>query len=332
MALHWAPFRIPFARRLQTMALLWWSPPFLLVYFSILLFLVLWNTATRVAVVSYLLWTFVLHSSAPRLGYRKWGAFRRLGIWRLLRDYFPCSLHKTAPLPPSRSFLLGYHPHGLLGYGAVINFGTEANSAANLFPGLNLHLITINPVFGMPVLRDMALWMGLCDSSQDTIRGLLERKGNAVVLVVGGAAEALYARPGCIDLVLKKRRGFVRLALETGAAMVPVISFGENELFSQLPNPEGSWLRSVQVRAMHIFGFSAPLFFGRGIFQYDLGLLARRHPVNTVVGAPIHCPKIAHPTAADISRYHKEYVNALIALHAKHHHAFPGGHELKLVE
>lgn len=34
-------------------------------------------------------------------------------------------------------------------------------------------------------------------------------------------------QPGCLDLVVRKRRGFVRLALEAKAALVPVIAFGE---------------------------------------------------------------------------------------------------------
>lgn len=48
------------------------------------------------------------------------------------------------------------------------------------------------------------------------------------MIVVGGAAEALYAFPGKYDLVLKKRLGFIRVAIRNGACLVPVISFGEN--------------------------------------------------------------------------------------------------------
>lgn len=40
--------------------------------------------------------------------------------------------------------------------------------------------------------------------------------GNAVTIVVGGAAEALLCRPGASTLHLKRRKGFVKMALKTG--------------------------------------------------------------------------------------------------------------------
>ena len=43
-----------------------------------------------------------------------------------------------------------------------------------------------------------------------------EGKGNALVLIVGGAVEALDAVPNTMNLTLKKRKGFVKLALRHG--------------------------------------------------------------------------------------------------------------------
>ena len=40
--------------------------------------------------------------------------------------------------------------------------------------------------------------------------------GNAVVIVVGGAAESLQCAPGMNSVTLKNRKGFVRLALQKG--------------------------------------------------------------------------------------------------------------------
>lgn len=51
-----------------------------------------------------------------------------------------------------------------------------------------------------------------------------------MTIVVGGAAESLSARPGTADLTLKRRLGFIKLAIREGADLVPVFSFGENDV------------------------------------------------------------------------------------------------------
>ena len=66
------------------------------------------------------------------------------------------------------------------------------------------------------------------------------------MLAVGGATESLYAAPGTMNLVLHKRKGFVRVALQAGAALVPVINFGENETYSTWVAPPNSPLRKFQ--------------------------------------------------------------------------------------
>lgn len=43
----------------------------------------------------------------------------------------------------------------------------------------------------------------------------------SLLLVPGGATEALYAKPGANTLVLRRRLGFVRLALQTGDTFPP---------------------------------------------------------------------------------------------------------------
>lgn len=59
---------------------------------------------------------------------------------------------------------------------------------------------------------------GLCDVSKESIEHILTRQGpgNAVVIVVGGAAESLDAHPGSYTLTLKDRKGFAKIALRTG--------------------------------------------------------------------------------------------------------------------
>ncbi len=113
-------------------------------------------------------------------------------------------------------------------------------------------------------------FLGLVDVSKKSLTYLLTH-GISVMIVIGGAAEALDARPGESKLVLKKRKGFVRIALETGSSLVPVYLFGENHLFTQVPNERGTKLRGWQEKLKNKFGFSMPLFHGKNrIYSFML--------------------------------------------------------------
>ena len=63
---------------------------------------------------------------------------------------------------------------------------------------------------------------------------------------------------------------------------MPIFSFGENDLFDQVDNSPGSWLRRTQNRLQKIMRVSLPLFHGRGVFQYSFGLMPYRQPITTV--------------------------------------------------
>ena len=109
--------------------------------------------------------------------------------------------------------------------------------------------------------------------------------------------------------------GFVKVALQCGAHLVPVCLFGENDLYDQLPNPDGSTLRKIQAKLQSACGFSMPIFHGRGIFLLNWGILPRRIRLVTIVGKPVACPKIANPSNEDVQSWHDKYVAALTELY-----------------
>jgi hypothetical protein len=51
------------------------------------------------------------------------------------------------------------------------------------------------------------------------------------------------------------------------ADLVPVFSFGENDIYQQMPNEKGTLVYEFQKRFQSIFGFTLPLFHGRGILN-----------------------------------------------------------------
>lgn len=81
--------------------------------------------------------------------------------------------------------------------------------------------------------------------------------------------------------------------LVSRADLVPVFSFGENDIFRQLQFPEGSALRRLQFRFKQLAGFAPCLFVGRSLFfSRCWGLLPHPHPI-TVVGEPGSSPSWA---------------------------------------
>jgi len=266
-------------------------------------------------------------------GGRPWKFLRERITFRYIADYFPIKLVKTVDLDPTRNYIFGYHPHGIGSIGAFINFATEGTYFSKKFPGIQSYTCTLYMNFCIPFRREYLMLLGLIDASKQSISYVLSqpKKGNAVTIVIGGAAEALDAHPGKAILTLVKRKGFVRLALKHGADLVPVFSFGENEVYLQAENPEGSRIRAIQDRFKVIFGFSPPLFHGRGMFNYNLGLLPFRKPITTVVGAPIRVEQCENATTEQVDQLHEKYMKELTALFEKHKQEYGVPKETQLI-
>ncbi|KAM4697050.1 diacylglycerol O-acyltransferase 2-like [Rhinophrynus dorsalis] len=282
-----------------------------LVLLICLLFTALWPLSAL-----YMSW-ILLDWDTPETGGRRSSWVRNWSVWNYFRDYFPIQLVKTHNLPPGRNYIIGSHPHGILCIGAFCNFSTESTGFSQKFPGIRPCLATLAGNFKLPILREYMMSGGLCPVNRKAIGYLLSQsgRGNAVVIVVGGAAESLSCQPGVTNLILSRRKGFVRLALEHGADLVPSFSFGENDLYQQIHFAEGSILRAAQYRFQKLFGFAPCLFYGRGLTSSQAkGFIPFSRPITTVVGEPIHIPRIEDPSPQTVDIYHEIYKNSLLKL------------------
>ncbi|RHY20944.1 hypothetical protein DYB32_009932, partial [Aphanomyces invadans] len=155
--------------------------------------------------------------------------------------------------------------------------------------------------------------VGYLDASYASLKAVLAQN-RSVCLLVGGSQEALEAHPNTNRLVLDKRRGFIKLALETGAKVVPVYTFGETNMYTQMANPPGSWLRSIQDALVKSLTIATPILTS--------GPLPKSTPLLTVVGPALDFPHISAPSPGDIAKYHATYKAALQALFDKHKHDY----------
>ena len=115
----------------------------------------------RYGFLGYLSWLFMVDTHAPSSGKRFLPWTRRMPFWNTLADYFPVRLHKTCDLDPTGNYLFGYHPHGIIGVGALITFATNATGFEQAFPGLDLRLLTLAINFYFPFTREVLMALGI---------------------------------------------------------------------------------------------------------------------------------------------------------------------------
>ena len=270
-----------------------------------------------------------------RRGGRPWNAFRRHRIWRACHRYFETGARFTRigpPLDPNKQYLFGWHPHGILIVSRILSYGGVLEELLGL-PGLDFRVLAASPLFWLPGCRDICLWMGAVDASKRNARRVLA-DGTTVFVYPGGSKEIFSTDPNsaATELVLKHRKGFVKLALERGTSLVPVFVFGEKWMYSRLniARRARDWcLRTLRIPLL--------FFWGRGGLTQlpHRPLLNPRATFGLVVGEPIDVPapegNDGAITQEAIDALHAKYVAAVRALFEEHKAAHGYGPDETLV-
>lgn len=203
----------------------------------------------------------------------------------------------------------------------------SSKSFRSLFPNIPTHLLTLSTQFMLPFYRDYIMALGVGLVTKTGISSILKR-WHSVAIVVGGAHESLLAKPGSNKIVLNRRKGFIKIALElcnkddvgmklvkdqedfvkkgkwneemSDMAVVPVYVYGENSIHNVFNTVEGkntadshlsptmNILLTLQLSLKKYTGFTIPIVNSRSIFNYDFGLLPYKRRVDVVFGEPIY--------------------------------------------
>ncbi|KAF2880669.1 hypothetical protein ILUMI_25508 [Ignelater luminosus] len=320
LGIKFVPLNEPLQKRLQTLAA--GAAVFTMIFggfigFILLAYLIFYTRYWSVALL-YILWIYVLDVKTGERGGRGLNSVRSWLWWKYLRDYFPIRLERVpwVELDPERNYLFCCFPHGILPIGPFSAFGSSWGGFQELFPNHTPHLLTLRHNFLMPALRELILSTGMCSASANSLNYLLGYPGGgkAIALVVGGAAEAFNCKPGQYKIILKKRKGFVKIALKNGTPLVPVISFGETDLYNQVDNPKGSLIRCIQDKLKDVTGIAFALPVGCGLFQYSFGIIPLRRRISTIIGRPIEVKRVSNPTQEQVDELHAEFMKQLANL------------------
>ncbi|XP_074633630.1 2-acylglycerol O-acyltransferase 1-like [Acropora palmata] len=268
-------------------------------------------------IILYVTWMFI-DWRTPHRGGRKIGLdiIGASFLFRSLKDYFPITLTKTTDLDPKRNYIFGYHPHGVLPDGLVISFGTNLLGFQEMFPGITPHLGAHSLILKAPIIREIALWLRVVDVGLESCRYVLTKMGpgNSVAINIGGAAELLDSCHKDYILTLKRRKKFVKMALETGSPLVPIFGFGQHDKFLQPSFTNFEWLgsykstnRTFVEKWLKIFAKGNVIPFCGKCIPY----LPNDKPVAVVVGTPIHVQRVESPNDEQIEQLHNKYVEGL---------------------
>jgi 1-acyl-sn-glycerol-3-phosphate acyltransferase len=198
------------------------------------------------------------------------------------------------------------HPHGMLPLGFCANLLTSYIDDWEFLS--NQRFAVASFAFWIPGLREFYHALGCIDAGKASLKRTLD-KGNQVIVCPGGACEALYTDPDEDVALLSGRTGFIRLAFEHGASVVPAYTFGEADIWLIEKADAGTLKERFFLTSQMIFG---------------LGMILVKHfkprPValKTVFGPAIKFPKVANPSAEEVNRMLDTYKAALVKLYNEH--------------
>jgi 1-acyl-sn-glycerol-3-phosphate acyltransferase len=90
--------------------------------------------------------------------------------------------------------------------------------------------LTDRRIFRIPLLRQFFMDLGIVVAHPDTGQALLQGE-EIVTIMPGGSREAFKSSRERYRLMWKRRRGFVRLAMQTGTPIVPAVCIGNDEMY-----------------------------------------------------------------------------------------------------
>jgi hypothetical protein len=220
------------------------------------------------SIVALLLISFILPSY-------EWKSFRKVGqLWYELLDFrtnlSPERIAEIVHSGDSAQFIAGMHPHGIIPFHAMLYAAFCDQYLTSGGRSLYGFGAGANVVLYLPLLKHIMSWLSVTGADYESLRDRLadykahsnSRHSSAKHLFIlpGGIAEVLVSAPKTHIVVFKRRRGLIKLALETGAHLAPIYVFGGTDFFHNLISGDNFVGRVSRRLRMGISVFYGPWF------------------------------------------------------------------------
>lgn len=226
----------------------------------------------------------------------------------------------------SAKTVIAMHPHGVFCYGFQLNGAARIRCGATSAVALPTELHewdaqttgVVEPLLHqLPFIRRWLAALGCAEPASRKRVQQIMRRGASFGILPGGSDEIVMADRGRERIYIRKRRGFVKYALQHGYRIVPGYTFGEADLYRNLFDAPSLRLKLLNATKMPLF-----LVFGCWWCPW---LPRRDVPLNTVYAAPVELPHLPDPTPRDVEEHHRRYVDAVAALFDRHKARFGYG-------
>jgi len=202
-------------------------------------------------------------------------------------------------------------PHGVFPYGNILAMISWPLLTGHHFIGL-----AANSALRVPIFKQILRSIGVVDASRSTARKSLETFPYTIGISTGGVAEVFSTNAADECIILQQRVGLVKLAIRTGADLVPCYLFGNTKLLSCWAGEGIPGLHGLLEKVSRKIGFATILFFGRW------GLpIPYRIPILGVMGKPIPTIQyecVQEPSPEQIARIQQQLIDEMTALFDRH--------------
>jgi hypothetical protein len=221
-----------------------------------------------------------------------------------IRESFPVKGNLDIQKPAIYSF----HPHGIFSLTHAFHSATEITH----WPYKNIRTTTHSIITEFPFLKDF-MNAKIVSSQYESMKGALE-EGKSLSISLGGTSEQGFIQKNKITAIVKKRRGIFRLSLETGVPIVPVLSYGENEIFSDIyiSGFLGYLSNLMGINSVVPIPSLSSLLNWCSIYKEPL-----KEKIYTYIGDPVEVGEARQPSEKEIVELREKYIVALHALYKK---------------
>lgn len=185
-------------------------------------------------------------------------------------------------------------PHGVLPLANVLSI-----PAINSFGFCHFVGAPASVVFHTPFLRYLALYDCVSVGRKSLTKALAQ--GKCVGIVPDGVAGIFTQNSRDEVVAMRSKKGIARLALRTGASVVPAYSFGNTAAFTCVQDQFGILAKVSRKLRAALF-----IFHGRWWLP-----IPRRVNITMVVGRAIPVEKVEEPSEAQVDELHEKILGAI---------------------